>query len=151
MGGSSIQNATTIDSTDFTGYINAYPTITYLMCTVPSTITITGTDINIEDIDKIKYTIDSQPVYLYMKDKSGNLLYEIVSKEKNKIVIKTKERLAFRTSKILQGSEGQSITLKGTTENITQGTVTEAYTSSDRKSTRLNSSHSAKSRMPSSA
>ena len=46
------------------------------------------------------------------------------------MVIKTRARNYYRTSKVLQGGSGTSITLKGTTENIAQGTVTEAYTSS---------------------
>ena len=130
MGGSSIQNATTITTTDFTGYINGYPTITYLMCTTPSTIIINGTNVQLENLEKVKFIIDTRPIYLYIKDSSGKLLYDIVSKEKNKIVLKTKERIAFRVSEILQGTDGQNITLKGTTENIAQGTVTKTYTSS---------------------
>lgn len=130
MGGSTIQNATTIVSTNFTGYINAYPNIVYLMCTEPSTITITGTDVNLESISKIKFTIDAEPIYLYIKDSAGKLLYDIVTKEQNKVVIKTKLNLAFQISRKIQGKEGQSITLKGASEDITQGTVTEAYTSS---------------------
>lgn len=130
MGGSKIQNATTVESTDFTGYINAYPNITYLMCTVQSTITITGTDVNLETINKIKFTIDTQPIYLHIRDKTGQLLCDTVSDERNKIIIKTKKNQAYQVSKKLQGNEGESITLKGTTENITQGTITNTYTSS---------------------
>lgn len=129
MGGSLIQNATTITSTDFTGNINIYANDT-LMCTNPSTITITGTDVNLETLDKVKFTIDTQTIYLHIKDSSGRFLYEIISKEKNKVVIRTRTRNAYRLSRTLQGTAGQSITLKGTEETITQGTVTEAYTSS---------------------
>lgn len=129
MGGSLIQNATTIETTDFTGTINMYSNA-ILMCKTPSTITITGTDVNIEAIERVKFTIDTQPIYLYIKDTAGRFLYEIISKDNNKVVLKTQERYAYQVSRELQGTEGQSITLKGTTENIAQGTVTEAYTSS---------------------
>lgn len=129
MGGSTIQNAMTVTSTDFAGNINIYANDT-LMCTTPSTITITGTDINLETIEKVKFTIDTQSIYLYIKDGSGRPSYEIVSKQSNKVVLKTKIRYPYRLSRALQGTAGQNITLKGTSENITQGTVTEAYTSS---------------------
>lgn len=129
MGGSIIQNATTIVSEDFTGKINLYAQDT-LNCTSPCTITITGTDVNIEDVKKIKFTIDTQPIYLYIVDGAGRVSYDIVSKEKDKVVIKTRIRTPYLTTKVLQGTSGTSITLKGTTENISQGTVTEAYTSS---------------------
>jgi hypothetical protein len=129
MGGSLIQNATTIETTDFTGTINMYSNA-ILMCKTPSTITITGTDVNLEAIERVKFTIDTQPIYLYIKDSAGRFLYEIISKDNNKVVLKTQERYTYRVSRELQGTEGQSITLKGTTENIAQGTVTEAYTSS---------------------
>ena len=129
MGGSSIQNATTVTTTDFTGKITLYSNGT-LDCTEPSTITITGTDVRLEDIKKVKYIIDTQPIYLYIVDSAGRANYEIVSQEKNKVVIKTRTRTYYRTSKMLQGGSGTSITVKGTTENIAQGTVTEKYTSS---------------------
>jgi hypothetical protein len=126
MGGSSIQNATTIVSTDFKGI--KYGKNDILTCENAATVTITGTDIKLEDIEKIKFTIDTEPVYLYVKD--VNERWEIVSVEKNKIVIKTKVGLGYEASRPIQISIGQSITLKGTTENISQGTVTKAYTSS---------------------
>lgn len=129
MGGSSIQNATNIVATDFAGNINMYTRDT-LMCTSPSTITITGTDVNLEAIRKIKFKIDTQDIYLYIRDSSGKFLCDIVSKEKNKIIVKTQVRFAYRLSRELQGTAGQNIVLKGTSENITQGTVVEAYTSS---------------------
>ena len=129
MGGSLIQNATTITSTDFKGNINIYANDT-LMCTAPSTITITGTDIDPESISKVKFTIDTQTIYLYIRDSAGRSLCEIVSQEKNKVVLKTQIRFGYRLSRKLQGVAGQEITLKGASENIKQGTVTEAYTSS---------------------
>lgn len=129
MGGSKIQNATTITSTDFIGNKVNYANDT-LVCTVPSTVTITGTDVKIEDIKKVKYIIDSNPIYIYVENNVGGSLWETVSVEKDKIIIRTKTGYYYKTSKVLQGSVGQSITLKGTNENISQGTVTNTYTSS---------------------
>ena len=46
------------------------------------------------------------------------------------MTIKTKVGYNYQVSRILQGNVGQSITFKGTTENIKQGDVVEKYTSS---------------------
>lgn len=129
MGGSSIQNATTIESKDFEGKKTMYVNDT-LECTVSSEITIKGTDLKIEDIKKIKYTIDTQPIYLYVVDSANRILYDTVSVKKNEIVIRTKVGYYYQVSKVLQGAPETIITLKGTEENISQGTVTEKYTSS---------------------
>ena len=91
MGGSSIQNATTIVSGDFEGivYRNTYTFDFY--CKVPTTVTITGTYLKLEDIKQIKFTLDSEPIYIkivLIED------WEKVSVEKNKIVLKTKEGLS---------------------------------------------------------
>ena len=129
MGGSLIQNATTIVSGDFKGNIVLYNNDT-LKCTTVSTVTITGTDIELEKIEKVKYILDSNPIYIFLRDGSGRYLWETVSEEKNKVVIRTRIGKYYRTSRVLQGETGQSITMKGTSEDITQGTVTEAYTSS---------------------
>ena len=129
MGGSLIQNATTIETQDFTGKITLYSNST-LECTAPCTITITGTDVKIENIKKVLFTIDTQSIYLDIVDTAGRVSYDIVSAQKNKVIIKTRQGTYYQTSKVLQGSSGTSITLKGTTEDIAQGTVTETYTSS---------------------
>lgn len=129
MGGSTIQNATTIVSTDFNGNIVLYGNDT-LKCVSPSTVTITGTDIELGKIEKIKYILDSNPIYIYLRDASGRYLWETVSEEKDKVVIKTQIGYYYRASRVLQGDTGQNITLKGTKEDVAQGTVTEAYTSS---------------------
>ena len=63
MGGSSIQNATTIVSEDFKGTINKFVNDT-IICTHKSTVTITGTDIKLEDVKQIKFTIDSSTIYI---------------------------------------------------------------------------------------
>ena len=131
MGGSTIQNATTIVSGNFTGNKEILAERNVIRCTTASTVTITGTDIKFEDIKKIKYTIDTAEVYLTVDNNiTGSKTWEIVSEEKNKIVIRTKVGLVYQTSRELQGEIGKSLTLKGVTENISQGTVTEAYTSS---------------------
>ena len=130
MGGSRIQNATTIESRTFTGKL-VEETNKLLECTGPATVTITGTDIKIEDIKKIKYTIDSSPIYIYVRFEEGARNYwEKVSVEKNKIVIKSIAGGIYEVSRPINSSKGQIVNLSGTTEDITKGTVTESYTSS---------------------
>ena len=127
MGGSKIQNAMTITSTDFTG--NLHTAKMYLICKTVSTITITGEDIKPENIKQIKFTIDTTPIYITVPIVNTDY-WDIVSTEKNKIVVRTKVGRYYNLSRQIVGDIGQSITLKGTEENITQGTVTDAYTSS---------------------
>ena len=126
---SAILDAITIETQDFTGKITQYSNKT-LECTVPCTIKITGTNIKIEKIKKVLFTIDTQPIYLDIVDTAGRASYDIVSTSSNEVIIKTRQGTYYQTSKILQGSSGTSITLKGETEDIAQGTTTEAYTSS---------------------
>lgn len=129
MGGSSIQNATAIVSTDFTGIYNSKEFGNpYLVCTSPATVTITGTNLKLEDIKKIKFTLDSEPIYINIFE--INTSWEKVTVESNKIVLKAKKGVYYKPSRKLLLNEGQSVTLKGTTENITQGTVSKTYTSS---------------------
>lgn len=125
MGGSIIQNATTIATGIFKGVIDI--DWNGLRCTSAPSITLTGTDINLNNIEKIKFTVDSQAVYMQMP--AANL-YRIETDEANKKVIKLVEGYRYVFSRSFQGSMGDEITLQGATENITQGTVTEAYTSS---------------------
>jgi hypothetical protein len=127
MGGSAIQNATTIVSTDLTGLVYKNTYTFDFFCTTPTTVTITGTDIKLEDIKRIKFTLDSEPIYIEIVQIDD---WEKVSVEKNKIIIKTKTGYYYKTSRKIQVNPGTSVTLKGTTENITQGTVTKKYTSS---------------------
>lgn len=127
MGGSIIQNATTVVSTDFTGKIYSVQNKT-LVCTSPCTVTITGTDLNLNDIKKIKFTIDTTPIYIYIS--SAGQSWEKVTVEKNKIVLRSKPGYYYSVSRAIQGDTGQIITLKGTSEDIAKGTVTESYTSS---------------------
>ena len=107
MGGSSIQNATTIVSEDFVGNIVLANNDT-LKCASPSTVTITGTNVKLESIKKIKYILDSNPIYIYLRDASGRYLWETVSEEA-KVVIKARTGTYYQTSRVLQGDTGQSI------------------------------------------
>ena len=129
MGGSSIQNATTVVSEDFIGKLYSHVN-KYITCASPSTVTITGTDLKLEDIKKVKYTIDAQPIYLYIKDDAGRESWEVVSADSKKIVLRTKEGKGYQMSRTIQATPGDSLNLKGASDSITQGTVTEAYTSS---------------------
>lgn len=128
MGGSMVQNATTIVTGDFTGEISIAKDT--LICKSQTTVTITGTELNIEEIKKIKFTIDTSPIYINIQNSTGKVLWDIESANKNKIVLKAKLNYYYQLSRPIQGETGKSITLKGTTENIAQDTVTEAYTSS---------------------
>lgn len=130
MGGSKIQNATTVKSNDFVGKkVDGIPD--GLECTTRATVMILGTDLKLEDIKKIKFLLDTNPIYIDVKfDKGARNYWEVVSVEKNKIVLRTIVGVLYRTSVTLQGNPGTSMTLKGTTEDIKQGTVTDAYTSS---------------------
>lgn len=129
MGGSTIANQTNIVSTDFTGKMVKYAHDT-LACVTSSTATITGTDIKLENIKRIEYIIDTQPIYINLKDTANRMLWHIESIETNKIILKTIPGTYYQLSKSLQGDEGTSITLKGTTEHIKEGTEIKSYTSS---------------------
>ena len=125
MGGSIIQNATTIVTGIFKGVIDI--DWNGLRCTSAPKITFTGTDVDLNNIEKIKFTVDSNDVYMQMP--AANL-YTIETDEDNKKVIKLIEGYRYVFLRSFQGAMGEEITLQGATENITQGTVTEAYTSS---------------------
>ena len=95
-----------------------------------STVTITGTDIKINDIKKILYSTDSGPLYIDVNfDEGGRNEWEKVNVGKDKIVLKTKIGGYYQVSRTLTG-EGQDITIKGQIEDIAEGTTTETYTSS---------------------
>ena len=125
MGGSAIVNAMTIVSEDFKGTINSFVNDT-VICTEKSKVIITGTDVKLEDIKKIKFTIDSSVIYITASIKS----WDVVSTEKNKIVIESRVGGYYQLSRKLQGNGGDAVTLRGATEDIKQGTTVETYTSS---------------------
>lgn len=129
MGGSMIVSAMTIESGDFTAMLPSRKN-KYITCMTPSTITITGKNVKLEDVEQIKYTIDASPIYIRMKDDEGRFSWDIVSQESDKIVIKSKAGRGYQLSREIQGEPGSEITIKGTTENIAEGTVVETYTSS---------------------
>lgn len=131
MGGSVISNATTIVSEDFTAKI-VNDTSNLIISKTPSTVTITGANLRIEEIKKIKYSTDSSPLYIEVRfDEGGRNYWEKVSVAKDKIVLSTVENGYYRISRTLTG-EGQDITIKGAVEEIKQGTVVNTYTSSYR-------------------
>ena len=101
MGGSTIQNSTTIESEDFTGYISDSVRDT-LVCTKESTVAIKGTDLKIEDIKKVLYTIDTNEIYVSVVDKYGNNPWKVVPITKNEIIIKTVIGNYYRLSKKIQ-------------------------------------------------
>jgi hypothetical protein len=127
MGGSIIQNATTITSTDLTGLVYKNTYTFDFFCTTPTTVTITGTDLKLEEIKRVKFILDSEPIYIEIVQIDD---WEKVTVEGNKIVLKTKKGYYYKTSRKIQVTPGTEVTLKGAQENITQGTTTEAYTSS---------------------
>lgn len=131
MGGSVIQSKAEITSTDFIGDISTSSN-KYLICKSPATATIVGESLKHEDIKQVKFTIDAEPIYVYVntRDPEGRNAWEIVSEEPNKIVLRTKAEYIYQVSRALQVSGGRTVTLKGTVENIKQGAITEAYTSS---------------------
>lgn len=129
MGGSTIQNATSIVTETFTAMVNSKIS-EYITCLTPATVTITGTDIKLEDIKKVRYTIDEDPIYIYLKDDVGRFSWDVITEEKNKIVIRTKAGFGYQLSRKIQGTPGANININGTTESIKQGTVTKSYTSS---------------------
>ena len=127
MGGSSIQNATTIETSDFEGERNGNGT-NVLKCLKDATITITGTDIRLEDIKGFQFSIDGNVVVMsYIYGKNG---WNLVTDEPNKKVLTTIAGWSYKFVDKFQGTNGTKITLRGKTQNITQGQPTEAYTSS---------------------
>lgn len=131
MGGSMIVNEATIVTGDFKGTIASHSNDT-LLCKEPCTVTITGANIRLEDIKQVKFMLDSNPIYVYVKRDVGGSIWDVVSTETGKIVISTKKGYYYTTTRTLQGGEGQSIILKGTSESIKQGQEVETYTSSYR-------------------
>ena len=128
MGGSTIVNAKTIVSGDFEGTVSLFDS-NALKCSTPCTVTITGAGIKFENIEKIKFTIEGNPIYV---TSMGRNLWETVSEEKDKIVIKSIVGYVYQLSRRLVAEGGKSITLKGTNEDIAEGTVVNVYTSSYR-------------------
>ena len=91
MGGSLIQNETTIESTNFTGKIANDATNKTLICDTESTVTITGTNLNLESIKKVLFTIDTQSIYIDVRfDEGGRNFWQKVSVGENEIILNTR-------------------------------------------------------------
>lgn len=127
MGGSTVQNASTIVTEDFVGIKNGLSN-TVLKCTKMATITITGTNIRLQDIKEFQFSVDGNPVA--MSYKYGVQGWKLITDEPNKKVITTIVGETYKFDYIFQGAQGKEITLKGRKQDITQGTVVKNYTSS---------------------
>lgn len=131
MGGSTIQNATTIVADGWTGEKNTSDNQALLYEGEESAakITITGTNINLNDIKVIRYKLDSRIIEMKFIAQELDFYFNTLEKTENKIVLGLK-RQYYRFNYVFQGEIGSKITLDGNTQNISQGTVAETYTSS---------------------
>lgn len=127
MGGSMVQNAKTIITTDFTGTKNGLSN-KVLKCTKVATITITGDEVNLQDITEFQFTVDGNMVAMRYKYNSAG--WTVITDEPNKKVLTTVEGVTYYFERIFQGDQGAEISLKGRTQNITQGVEVKTYTSS---------------------
>lgn len=127
MGGSIVQNATTIVTTDFAGTKNGLSNAV-LKCTNAATITITGDNIELQNIKELQFSVDGNTVAMtYVYGAAG---WNVVTDEPNKKVLTTTVGETYNFKYIFQGEQGTKITLKGKTQNIKQGTEVKTYTSS---------------------
>ena len=131
MGGSSIQNATTIVADGWKGIKNSSDKYALLYEGEDSAakITITGTNIKLEDIKEIRYKLDSNIIEMKFLPSELNFYFNVLQNTPNKIILGLK-RQYYRFNYEFQGAIGTVITLGSNTQNITQGERTEAYTSS---------------------
>ena len=131
MGGSSIQNATTIVAEGWKGSIDIgdKSVLLYEGEDSEAKITITGTDINLNDIKTIQYSLDSNTIEMRFFPTEINNYFNILENTPNKVVLGLKRQYYFFNYKFT-GNIGTEITLNNKTQNITQGTTTKAYTSS---------------------
>lgn len=127
MGGSIVQNASSIITTDFVGTKNGLSN-KVLKCTKQATITVTGDNIKLEDIKEFQFRVDGNTVAMSYKYNTPGWTLE--TDEPKKKVIKTIIGETYLFEYIFQGEQGKEITLKGNTQNITQGTEVKTYTSS---------------------
>ena len=88
MGGSSIQNATTIKSDSFEGeLLYNYQSMVYYGETGVKNITIEGTDINLKDINYIEYLINNDKVRMIFEPEKIGLKFILKEDTPNKKVI----------------------------------------------------------------
>ena len=127
MGGSIVHNELTITTTEFAGTKNGLSN-TVLKCTKPSTITITGENIKLQDITKFQYIVDGNTIEMrYRYNAAG---WVVTTDEPNRKVLTTVLGTTYAFEYIFQGEQGTEITVKGSTQNIKEGTEVETYTSS---------------------
>lgn len=131
MGGSRIQNATTIVTTGWKGLkdIGTESALLYEGAESEAKITITGTDINLDDIKTFQYKLDSNIIEMRFFPKEIDNYFNILEKSANKVVLGLKRQYYFFNNNF-RGEIGTEFTLSGSTQNIAQGTVAETYTSS---------------------
>ena len=127
MGGSTIVDGMAITTTEFAGTKNGLSNAV-LKCTKEATITVTGTNVKLQDIKEFQFTVDGNTVA--MAYKYGASGWKVITDEPNKKVLATIIGITYKFEYIFQGEQGIEITLKGKTENIKQGTVVKNYTSS---------------------
>lgn len=127
MGGSIVQDAKTIVTTDFEGTKNGLSN-QVLKCTKKATITVTGTNIKLEDIKELQFIVDGNTVAMTYKYPAAG--WDVETDEPNKKVLTTIIGETYHFNYIFQGEQGTSIALKGKTQSITQGTEVKTYTSS---------------------
>lgn len=131
MGGSTIQNATVIVADGWKGVKNTSDpqALLYEGEDSAAKITITGNDINLNNIKTIKYKLDSKIVEMKFLPSELEFYFNILENTSKKVVLGLK-RQYYRFNYTFQGNIGTEFTLSENTENIAQGTVTESYTSS---------------------
>lgn len=127
MGGSTIQNATKIVTSEFKGIKDGLSN-TVLKCTSAATITITGTNVELKDIKGFQFSVDGNTVVMAYKYNSSG--WKVTTDEPDKKVLTTVLGDIYKFEYIFQGAQGTEITLAPKTQNISQGVVTESYTSS---------------------
>ena len=131
MGGSTAQNATTIAAEGWKGSIDIgdKSVLLYEGGESEAKITITGTNINLNDIKTIQYSLDSNIIEMRFFPSEINTYFNILENTPNKVVLGLKRQYYFFNYKFT-GNIGTEITLSSKTQTISQGTVTETYTSS---------------------
>jgi hypothetical protein len=131
MGGSVVQNATKIVADGWKGKkdIGDNSVLLYEGADSQAKITITGTNIDLNAIKTIQYQIDSNIIEMRFFPTEINNYFNILENTSNKVVLGLKRQYYFFNYKFT-GEIGTEYTLSSRTQNITQGTVAEKYSSS---------------------
>ena len=122
MGGSVVQNATTIVAEGWKGSIDIgdKSVLLYEGKESEAKITITGTNINLNDIKTIQYTLDSNTIEMRFFPTEIDNYFNILENKPNKVVLGLKRQYYFFNYKFT-GNIGTEITLSAKTQNITLG------------------------------